>query len=192
MKILGYIICAISIVAFSQCVEEDNTIPKPLGYFRIDFPPHEYSLYANECPYVFEKPDNAILRDKPGNQSSCFKDLYYPELKATVYLTYITIDSNFQEISKFTDDKVYEHHTMASGIQPHEFANYEENVYGTAYSLMGDVAVNYLFFVTDSTNHYFAGQLYFESVPNYDSLQPCIKYIEEDMQHLIETFKWKN
>ena len=129
--------------------------------------------------------------DKPGAKSPCFKDLYYPTLKATVYFTYITIDSNFAEISKFTDDKVYEHHTMASGIQPREFANYEENVYGTAYSLMGDVAVNYLFFVTDSVNHYFAGQLYFESVPNYDSLQPCIQHIEADMQHLIETFKWK-
>ena len=186
--IISFLIVSFGLV---QCVEEDNTIPKPLGYFRIDFAEHTYSPYQSECPFSFESPNGAILMDKPNSPSPCFKDLYYPNLKATVYLTYISIDSNFAEISRFTDDKVYDHHTKASGILPREFTNYEENVYGMSYSLEGNVAVNYLFYVTDSTNHYFAGQLYFETVPNYDSLQPCIEYIQEDMQHLIETFKWK-
>ncbi len=174
-----------------RCVEENNDIPKPKGYFRIDFPEKSYSLLNDDCPFVFEKPDHAILVDKPNPDMPCFKDLHYPKLKATVYLTYLSIDSNFAEIAKFTDEKVYEHHTMSSGIKVTPFHFAEKKVSGATYNLMGDVAVNYLFFITDSTNNYFAGQLYFESVPNYDSLQPCIDFIAADLEHIIETFSWK-
>jgi gliding motility-associated lipoprotein GldD len=192
MRLFCIIVLGFFAVSMVQCVEDDNTIPKPLGYFRIDFPAHEYETFASyDCPFTFETPKSAVLMDKSNAPSPCYKYLYYPKLKATVYFTYFTIDSNFSEITKFTDEKVYSHHEMASGIMPKEFINVEEKVFGTSYSLMGNTAVNYLFYVTDSTNHYFAGQLYFETVPNYDSLQPCIQYIEEDMQHLIETFKWK-
>ena len=69
--------------------------------------------------------------------------------------------------------------------------NKEKDVYGTSFEIRGDVACNYLFYLTDSTSNYFAGSLYFETVPNYDSLQPVLDYVIEDIEHMINTFEWK-
>jgi hypothetical protein len=54
------------------------------------------------------------------------------------------------------------------------------------------VACNYIFYLTDSTDNFFAGSVFFEVVPNYDSLQPVLEFVKEDIQHLIETFEWEN
>ncbi len=48
-----------------------------------------------------------------------------------------------------------------------------------------------MFYLTDSSSNYFAGSLYFETVPNYDSLQPVLNYVIEDVEHMINTFEWK-
>jgi len=186
------VVSSLLAACFISCREEAD-IPKPLGYFRIDFPEKEYERVEDDCPYAFEKPVYSIIVPQKNamDSSGCSKTLYYPQFRATIYFTYFNVNGNLKEITKLTDDKVYEHHHMASGILPTEFSNTEKQVYGTAYELMGNSAVNYLFYLTDSTNHYFMGQLFFEAVPNYDSLQPCITFIKEDMEHLIESFEWK-
>jgi len=48
-----------------------------------------------------------------------------------------------------------------------------------------------MFYITDSLNHFFTGELLFQVRPNYDSLQPSILFIEEDIKKLIESFEWK-
>ncbi|CAG5084098.1 gliding motility lipoprotein GldD [Parvicella tangerina] len=179
-------------VLLNSCVDDTKDIPKPYGYYRIELPDHEYEVYDDpECPFSFEAPKNALIVDNDQQGQNCFKSMIYPELKAGVYFTYFPINDNFEELVKTADDIVYEHHNMASGIQVDEVSNEEKHVYGTSYKLMGEVAVNQVFFVTDSNHHYFAGKLYFETVPNYDSLQPCIDYITEDIEHLMNTMEWK-
>ncbi len=182
----------ILLMGLTGCVEDDKAIPKPYGYFRIELPEHEYEVYSDpNCPYTFEAPKNALIVDNAENGQTCFKSLLYPELKAGVYFTYFPVNSNIDKLVKTADDVVYEHHNMASGIQVEDINLPEKNVYGVSYKLMGEVAVNHVFFVTDSNNHYFAGKLYFEARPNYDSLQPCADYIAEDIAHLINTLEWK-
>jgi hypothetical protein len=46
--------------------------------------------------------------------------------------------------------------------------------------------------VTDSSKHFLRGALYFNSVPNVDSLKIVIDYIRKDVLHLINTVKWKD
>jgi gliding motility-associated lipoprotein GldD len=191
--IVGLIILGICGVVLSGCVDDSKDIPKPYGYFRIELPEHDYVLYNDTmCPYSFEVPKNALVIDNPQQgPQQCFKSLIYPELKAGVYFTYFPVNNNVAQLVKTADDIVYEHHNMASGIQVEEVNNTENGVYGISYKLMGEVAVNHVFYVTDSNNHYFAGKLYFETHPNYDSLQPCIDYIAEDILHLMNTMQWK-
>lgn len=175
---------------FTSCVDDTKDIPKPYGYFRVELPDHEYEEYNDpKCPFKFEKPTYGVIVDN--DQNPCFKSLIYPKLKAGVYFTYFPVNNNVIQLVKTADDIVYEHHNMASGIQTEYINLPEKNVYGVSYALMGEVAVNHVFFVTDSNNHYFAGKLYFESVPNYDSLQPCIDYIAEDISHILNTIEWQ-
>lgn len=179
------------VTSMSGCKQEKD-VPKPIGYFRIDLPEHIYTTFSDSCPYTFSVPNYAIVLDKPNSPKSvCMKNIYFPYFKATIYCTYIPLDNNFYEASKFSQDIVYEHRSMASGIKEQEFINFDKKVYGNAYTLEGDVACNFLFYLTDSTKHYFAGSLYFETIPNYDSLQPVIEFLRDDVFKMIETFEWK-
>jgi hypothetical protein len=45
--------------------------------------------------------------------------------------------------------------------------------------------------MTDSTNHFLRGALYFNFSPNNDSLRPVIEHLEADIQQLIESLEWK-
>jgi len=53
------------------------------------------------------------------------------------------------------------------------------------------VATPYQFFLTDSTHHFFRGALYYDATPNQDSLAPVNAFLLEDIQHILNTFRWK-
>jgi gliding motility-associated lipoprotein GldD len=48
------------------------------------------------------------------------------------------------------------------------------------------------FFLTDSTSNFIRGALYFNVRPNNDSLAPVIRFVTDDIRHLIDTFHWKD
>ena len=47
-------------------------------------------------------------------------------------------------------------------------------------------ACNYIFYLTDSTDNFFAGSVFFEVIPNYDSLQPVIEFVKEDIKENLK------
>ena len=66
------------------------------------------------------------------------------------------------------------------------------NIFGLIYEIEGSGAASpYQFFLTDSLSNFVRGALYFNVVPNNDSLEPVINFIIEDIEHLINTFQWK-
>lgn len=183
------ILMTLVLVGLLGCVDDTKTYPKPYGYFRITLPEQSYISYNDSiCPFAFDISSSAVMVD---NNKECFKSLIYPSLKAGVYFTYFDVEDNINELIKTADEIVYEHHNMSSGIEQQTINFPEKKVYGMAYKLMGEVAVNYVFYVTDSVDHYLAGKLYFEAKPNYDSLGPSIQFIQDDMQKLVETLEWK-
>ena len=64
-------------------------------------------------------------------------------------------------------------------------------VYGMYYMINGDAATQSQFYVTDSTNHFLKGALYFEVKPNFDSIYPAVKYLRDDIRTLMETISWE-
>ena len=69
----------------------------------------------------------------------------------------------------------------------------DRNMFGLVYELEGSGAASpYQFFLTDSISHFVRGSLYFNFTPNNDSLEPVIEFIKQDIDHLINTFRWKN
>jgi hypothetical protein len=71
------------------------------------------------------------------------------------------------------------------------FHNRENRVYGTLFRVVGEAASQVQFFLTDSTDHFLVGSLYFYTRPNYDSLMPAAQYVENDLMRLMESFEWK-
>ena len=187
------LIILLFILLFTQCREKVNYIPKPKGYFRIDFPKKEYQTPENKCNVSFQIPKYAFILPKKSPQADrCFENIIFPYYKATIYCTHIIQDSSVKNHIQAFQDLAYEHRIKSSGIFEQEYLNPEKNVYGTTFDIQGDVACNYMFYLTDSSSNFFSGSLYFEVAPNYDSLQPVIDYIKKDIVQLIETFEWKS
>jgi gliding motility-associated lipoprotein GldD len=57
--------------------------------------------------------------------------------------------------------------------------------------LDGEVPSQMQFTITDSTNNFLRGALYFNTQVNNDSLRPAIEYMKKDIMHLINTFDWR-
>ena len=72
--------------------------------------------------------------------------------------------------------------TLALAIAPAmaEYGNYDTSLLNPAY-------VN----TADGTRNFVRGALYFNFLPNNDSMQPVIDYIREDIDQMINTFEWK-
>jgi gliding motility-associated lipoprotein GldD len=87
---------------------------------------------------------------------------------------------------------VYEHSFKSSAIMEKVWEDRDNNVFGLAYEIKGNTACNFAFTITDSSKHFFVGQLLFQSKPNYDSLEPSIKYIIKDLEEMISSFRWLN
>ncbi|MEL7006811.1 MAG: hypothetical protein AAFN93_29405 [Bacteroidota bacterium] len=58
--------------------------------------------------------------------------------------------------------------------------------------LEGEVPSQFQFHITDSTNHFLRGALYFKTASKNDSLAPAIEYIKADIVHMLNTLAWNN
>jgi gliding motility-associated lipoprotein GldD len=85
----------------------------------------------------------------------------------------------------------FKHEMKADGIQRTYVEDTIRNVYGIIYDIQGEAASQIQFFLTDSTQHYLRGALYFDNKPNQDSIAPVLTFIREDILHLTNTLQWK-
>ena len=67
----------------------------------------------------------------------------------------------------------------------------EASVYGSLFMLDGESASPLQFMLTDSVSHFFRGALYYDCIPNADSLAPVTRYLKQDIVELIQSFEWK-
>lgn len=193
-KICGLVGISVVIV-LSGCLSKPDYIPKPMGYLRIDLPEKSYIPLADSgCPFFFEVPAYASVKSKTDlPEDRCMKNILFGDLKATLHCTYLPMEGaeDFKAYSEYTRKLAYEHRVKAEFINQVVVKNPANQVYGVIYEIDGDVASNYLFYLSDSTHNYFAGSLYFFAAPNSDSIRPVLDFLKEDIHHLIETFHWK-
>ena len=177
---------------FAGC-EEETPIPKPAGYYRLDYPEHTFQIYSEEdCPYTFQYGALAKIEKVKAEDQSCWFNLVYPNLNSKIHFSYYSITG--KDLSIYTEDSrklAIKHLVKADDFEESFVHDTATNVYGTLYDFRGKAASNFQFFLTDSTDHFIRGALYFEVEPNADSLAPAEKYIEEELIHLIQTFTWK-
>lgn len=175
--------------------ENDNYIPKPRGYFRIALPEKKYKTFDTIYPYTFEYPDySEVVSDIDPNAEPYWINIEFPSFKGTLHLSYKPVTSDSLLYRYFEDARTFvnKHIAKADDIEPIIIKNDQNQVYGLIYDITGSgVASTYQFCVTDSTKNYLRGALYFNIMPNNDSMSPVINFIKADIDHFIQTLKWK-
>ena len=166
---------------------KDDVLPKPASQLRLDYPVAQYRSFSNHCPFEFEMNEDAIIKE----DKNCGFSIHYPKMKATIYLTYKTVDNNIDVLLRDAQKLTYEHVIKADDILEQPYINPDKKVYGMFYRVNGNVATNGQFYATDSIRHFVTGSVYFYAKPKYDSIMPAASYVKDDMQRLMETIKWK-
>lgn len=185
------------------------------SYWLVDTLPMSiegHTLPGITLPFIFEANDSVELTLKKPRQVCTFNadgsvkpervgfdevwlDIKYPQWDGVVFLTYKRLNGP-ADLRGQTDTStrlLEDHYQFTSGIEEQRYSDPVARVYGTTFRLKGSrVASTYQFWVTDSTRNFLRGALYLNKVPNNDSLAPILEYIQDDIDHLIETLRWRN
>jgi gliding motility-associated lipoprotein GldD len=181
------------LLAIVSCENKQQGVPRPRGFERIDFPKKEYQrFYLSNCHYSFDLPNYAEVKPDPYPAAEeCWYNVYYKPFGATLHLSYREI-KNRKDLFKLLNDSremVFKHVMRADQIVENYIGT--NKFHGIFYELDGSTATNAQFYVTDSTEHFLRGSLYFDVKTNQDSIAPVLKFLKEDMVRLIETLNWE-
>jgi gliding motility-associated lipoprotein GldD len=167
--------------------------PKPKGYNRLLIPEASYQPLPDSLPYSFEYSRHAkLLNDTSWIRERHWVEIYYPQLKANIHVTYKRIYNNEQLLREFLDDSytlTAKHQIKANAINE-TIATTPDGKVAVIAEIEGDVPSQFQFTMTDSTKNFLRGALYFNTQVSNDSLKPAIDYVKKDMMHLINTLKW--
>lgn len=189
--VLGFLMA----VTITSCGDDDEEvyIPKPKGYFRIDFPEKKYRLYDSICPYSFEIPTYSFIdNDKHMGAEPCWLNINFPRYNAQIHLSYKEVNNNLATYLNDSRDFAIRHQIKATGLDETVIIRDSAKVYGLVYDISGNTASNVQFYLTDSTRHFLRGALYFNSIPNVDSLKIVVDFLRKDIIQMIKTFEWKD
>ena len=209
-------ILIVSYLLLILCSCNSDYISKKKGYYKIDFPKRQYVKFDKDnFPFSFEYPAYAaIIRDSSYFDSTSdnpyWFNIVFPSFNGKIYISYKTIGGNsiykIKKGNKYVDssgvnafDKMvtdaykltFKNDVKAYSIED-SVMHTPNNITGVFFRVSGNVATAKQFFLTDTTRHFLRGALYFDATPNEDSLRPVNEFLQEDLKHLINTFRWKN
>lgn len=167
--------------------QDKQMLPKPKAQISLTYPKPQYQILESACPFSFEISNlvHAKVDDK------CWITLNYPLLNASINITYKPIKNNLIQLLQDAEKLTYNHTIKADGITNQQYIDEDRKIYASFYQVTGNAASQLQFHATDSILHFLVGALYFNTEPNYDSILPAAKYIENDLRHLVETITWK-
>ncbi|MEJ7643096.1 MAG: gliding motility lipoprotein GldD [Chryseolinea sp.] len=183
-------------VIASACLGACNSDyqPKPLGYNRLILPPHEYLELPDTLPYSFEYSQHAtLLRDTSRISENFWIEIYYPQVKSNIHITYKTITSQ-KLLKEFMDDanKLTSKHQIKAYAINEVITTTPSGKTAVIAELEGEVPSQFQFTITDSSKNFLRGALYFNTQVANDSLAPAIEYMKKDIMQIINTLEWRS
>lgn len=173
---------------------EQTYTPKQRGYNRLDLPEHSYVALPDSLPYQFQISKAAsILRDSSYIAERYWIDIYYPNIVANVQLTYKSLNHNQALLEELVNDayKLTSKHQIKAYAINESIIRTPSGKTAVVAELEGEVPSQLQFFITDSTENFLRGALYFRTATKNDSLQPAIEYIKIDIMQMLNTLEWK-
>ena len=183
-NIIAVLLCSIF---FWSCQQEYQ--PKPKGFLALNYPEAEYVDLTRDCPYTFEVNEDAVIKSVVGDP--CRFNIEYNNLKGVIYITHEKVEDNLEKLLSDAQNLPLKHTIKADEIFGDEYENKLHNAYGMLYTVTGNAASQAQFYMTDSTDNFVTGSIYFKRTPNYDSIYPAAEYLKDDMKKLMETLQWK-
>jgi gliding motility-associated lipoprotein GldD len=188
----------VAVISLAACgwwwlASDEIAVPKPRGYFRISLPNAEYRSYESECPMKMEVSTAAqveVFRDRL-SEDSCWFNIYYPKYNARIHCTYMSVKNRLPQLIDDAYGFAAKHEMKASALRRTLVSDTVRNVHGIVYDIEGDAASNAQFFLTDSTDHFLRGALYFFNPPNPDSIAPVLEFVRSDIMHVAQTLEWR-
>ncbi len=188
---LAFLICAMAVSAM-RC--DKTYLPKPVGYNRLDLPQPSYRSLPDSLPYYFEYSKHAQLKDDTSAINERYwVEIFYPQLNSTVHVTYKKINHSQKLLKEFLDDAytlTAKHQIKAYSIDE-VITKTGKGETAVIAELEGEVPSQFQFTITDSTENFLRGALYFNTKVQNDSLAPAIEYMKKDIMHMINTFEWR-
>lgn len=182
------------LAVFSISCKKDYQ-PKPKGYNRLVLPAQEYQLSPDSLPYKFEYSKHArLLRDSSWMSERYWIELYYPELKANVHITYKKLEHKDQLLKELLNDAynlTSKQQIKASAIDEVIVVTPSGKTAVIA-EIAGEVPSQFQFTMTDSSKNFLRGALYFDTRVQNDSLAPAIDFMKKETLHFINTIEWRN
>ena len=174
--------------------------PKPRGYPRIFFPERQYvGFRAEVCDFRFEYPDymeveedTAFFDEKPLHP--CWFNLYYPGFDSRIHFSYYPVGGakSLEQLTQDAFELMDWHKKRANYINEIPIDHPARKVHGFAFKIEGPAASSFQFYLTDSTRHFLRGALYFNTEARPDSLAPVTAFVQEDIDHILNTFAWSD
>jgi len=216
-KYLVYKVAAIVLCTMYAVLTSCNSTytSKKKGYFKIDLPERKYVSFNQEgFPYSFEYPAYAnIIKDSTYFDSSpenpYWINIDFPTLGGRIFLSYKIIggkaiykikqaNGSYKDstaVNKF-DNMVNDAFNLTNKNQAitnsikDSIMHTANGITGVFFRVGGNAATAKQFFLSDTTQNFLRGALYFDVTPNADSLKPVQDFLQKDIDHMINTFKW--
>lgn len=192
-------------------------VSKKRGYFKIELPEHAYRKFdLKDFPFSFEYPLYAeIVKDSTyfdgSTENPYWINIDYAQFHSKIFLSYKSIGGTAMykikrangSYSDSTAINIYDklvndaytltnkNNVVSNSISDSLFKT-ENGAGGVFFKVGGNAATAKQFFLTDTSRHFLRGALYFDVAPNVDSLKPIQDFIQIDINHMLQTFKWKN
>lgn len=182
------VVIILAALIFYSCKEDPR--PKPKGFLALEYPEAVYERVDIGCPYTFEKNELASISPSR-NRIPCWINLDYDLLNGSIFITYQPVRNNLDSLLTDAQKLPLQHTIKADVIEGDIYTNEYNDTYGMFYEVRGDAASQAQFYLTDSTDHFITGAVYFNSLPNFDSIVPAAAYLKKDIRHLMESLKWR-
>ncbi len=187
-----YFTLGVLLIFLSGCDRE--YLPKPLGYNRLELPDPSYLPLPDSLPYFFEYSRHAkLLTDTSAINERFWVEIYYPQLKSTVHITYKPLGNSEKLLKEFMNDayKLTAKHQIKAYAINEVITVTPSGKTAVIAELEGEVPSQFQFTITDSTENFIRGALYFNTKVQNDSLAPAIEFMKRDIMHMINTLEWK-
>jgi len=168
--------------------------PKPKGYNRLVLPKAEYRLLPDTLPYQFEYSKSAkLLKDTSWISERHWVEIYYPQLKANIHITYKKLSGKEAVLKELLNDayNLTSKQQIKANAIDELITKTPSGKTAVIAEIAGEVPSQFQFTMTDSSKNFLRGALYFNTRVQNDSLAPAIDFMKKETLHLINTLQWK-
>jgi len=216
LRLVPFSVFFASLIAFTTGCNSPY-VSKKRGYYNIELPERKYQKFEMAgFPYSFEYPTYAtVVKDSTYFDSTpenpYWINIDFPQFHSRIFLSYKVIggkavykikqpDGTYKDsiginvFDRMVNDAftLTNKNNVVSNSISDSLISTPNGIHGVFFRVGGNAATSKQFFLSDSTKHFLRGALYFDVTPNADSLKPVQDFLQVDMDHMINTFKWKD